>query len=526
LLIDHWLERSAARFPDRVALVCQGRRLTYREVNDASNRFGTQLIAAGVQRGDRVVVFLENSVEAVIAIFGILRAGAAFVPVGPSVKANKLGAILEDSGATALVADHRVAAVVSTALDSAPSVRTLVVVGGLVVDPTRQVRCFDEMVKSDVPAVRPALRRIDLDLASLVYTSGSTGRPKGVTLTHLSVVAAATSIGGYLGNTEDDVILDVLPLSFDYGLYQVFLAFQVGARLILERSFVYPAVMLDLLEREKVTALPMVPTLAAMLLKYDLTPLATSSLRYVTNTGAALPPAHISALRKQLPGVRIFSMYGLTECKRVSFLTPEEIDERPDSVGKPMDNVEVYVADDEGNLSATGEGELVIRGSNVMSGYWQCPDATQQVLMAGRYPGQPLLRSGDRFRIDGDGYMYFLGRIDDMIKSRGQRVSPKEVENVIYEIAGVTGVAVVGVPDPLLGMSIKATVSIRSDSDLGEQDILRHCARQLEDHMVPHSVEIVPALPRLDSGKIDRRLVRTESISSQALSGSCRTEAF
>jgi acyl-CoA synthetase (AMP-forming)/AMP-acid ligase II len=338
-----------------------------------------------------------------------------------------------------------------------------------------------------------------------VYTSGSTAQPKGVMLTHANIMSASTSISGYLGNTSDDVILDVLPLSFDYGLYQVFLAFKAGARLILERSFVYPTLMLDLLAREGVTALPIVPMILVVLLRHDLSAYDCSSLRYVTNTGAALPPAHIASLRERLPHVRIFSMYGLTECKRVSFLAPEEIDLRPTSVGKPMDNVEVLVADDQGRLRETGVGELVIRGSNVMQGYWRAPEETARALKPGPLPGQQLLYSGDRFRIDEDGYLYFEGRLDDMIKSRGQRVSPREVENVLYEIPGVTGAAVVGMEDEVLGSHVKAFVCVDEHTALDERQVLHHCARRLEDFMVPKAIEFVDLLPRTESGKIDRQ---------------------
>lgn len=483
----------------------EGRRLSYRQLNDAANRFGAGLLAAGLQRGDAVVIHLENSDEAVVAIYGTLRAGGVVVPVGPTVKADKLGYILADSMATALVADQRAEAVVTEALTHTTGVRTVVAVGARALPvPGATSLTFQQALGPEREPGRPAPRPIDIDLAALVYTSGSTGRPKGVVLTHLNMVAAATSIGGYLGNTEDDVILDVLPLSFDYGLYQLFLAFDVGARVVLERSFVYPAVVLGLLESEGVTGLPLVPTLATLLLKQDLRGFDLK-LRYITNTGAALPPAHIASLRAQLPDVRIFSMYGLTECKRVSFLPPEDLGARPTSVGKPMDNVEVFVSDEHGTLSPTGTGELVIRGSNVMSGYWRSPEQTARVLKPGPLPGQHLLYSGDRFRIDDDGYMYFEGRMDDLIKSRGQRVSPQEVEHVLYEVPGVTGAAVVGTPDPILGQAVTAYVTLDTNAHLTEQDLLRHCTLHLEDFTVPKTVHVVDHLPQTSSGKIDRR---------------------
>jgi acyl-CoA synthetase (AMP-forming)/AMP-acid ligase II len=254
LQVDDFLGHSASRYPDKVALVCGQERLTYREINDAANALARTLGEIGVRRGDRVVLHLENSVEAVISIFGVLRAGAAFVPVGSTVKSDKLAFILGDCEPAALIADQRAQQVVGDALRRAP-VKATVIVGGagetLAADGFTVLSFADAVRPQPLPEPPRDTVAIDLDLAALVYTSGSTGRPKGVMLTHLNIVSAATSISEYLQNTPDDVILNVLPLSFDYGLYQVFLAFKAGARLILERSFVYTTVMLDLLARER-----------------------------------------------------------------------------------------------------------------------------------------------------------------------------------------------------------------------------------------------------------------------------------
>lgn len=508
-MVTSLLRRSAQLDPDKTALVCGTRRLTYRALDETTDRLAAGLRALGVVRGDRVVIYLENSAEAVLSIFAVLKAGAAIVPIGRTVKADKLAHILNDCEPSAIVADQRAWQIVSDALSRTKSVQAVVIVGGSpdTADPAGPpVVSFDELLSQHpIQEVASIAEGIDVDLAALVYTSGSSGRPKGVMLTHANILSATASINGYLQNSADDVILNVLPLSFDYGLYQVFLAFTSGARLILERTFVYPAVLLDIVVREGVTGLPVVPTLAALLVRHEMGDYDMSRLRYITNTGAALPPAHIKVLRERLPAVRIFSMYGLTECKRVSFLPPEDIDRYPESVGKPMDNVEVFVADGEGRLSETGVGELVIRGSNVMQGYWKAQAETARVLKPGPFPGQYLLYSGDEFRIDGNGYMYFQSRLDDVIKSRGQRVSPKEVENVLYELGGVTGAAVVGIEDPVLGSAVKAYLTVDPDVTLVEFEVLRHCAQRLEDFMVPKVVEFVSTLPTTDSGKIMRR---------------------
>jgi acyl-CoA synthetase (AMP-forming)/AMP-acid ligase II len=325
-------------------------------------------------------------------------------------------------------------------------------------------------------------------------------------LTHLNMVSAATSITTYLENREDDIILSVLPLSFDYGLYQALMAFKIGGTLVLERSFTYPHAVLERVVREKITGIPLVPTMAAILLQMDLSKYDFSSLRYVTNTAAALPVEHIRKLRGLFPHVTLFSMYGLTECKRVSYLPPEQLDIRPGSVGKGMPNEEVFVVDDAGRrVPAEVIGELVVRGANVMKGYWQLPEETAKKLRPGPVPGEMMLYTGDLFRTDDEGYLYFVGRKDDIIKSRGEKVSPKEVENVLCSHPAIAEAAVIGVPDPVLGEAIKAIVALRSDAQATEKEVLRYCAQHLEDFMVPQIVEIRATLPKTSNGKINKR---------------------
>jgi amino acid adenylation domain-containing protein len=511
LQVEHFLEDSARRFPDKIALVCGDRRLTYRQIDERCNRLARGLIDAGVRRGDRVAIYLQNSVEAVLAIFAALKAGGVFMVVNPTTKPAKLAFILNDSRATALVTHGRREAVLREIGDRTPHVACIVVAGRSAfewADGGKRVVSFDRLAESAAgDGTKPGNRCIDLDLAALIYTSGSTGTPKGVMLTHLNIVSAATSITTYLENTPDDVIANVLPLSFDYGLYQVLMAFKVGGTIVLERSFTYPHAMLETVVAERVTGLPIVPTISAILLQMDLRKYDLSRLRYITNTAAALPTKHIVELRALLPHVKIYSMYGLTECKRVSYLSPDEIDIRPTSVGKGMPNEEVYIVDDQGTRLKAGVGELVIRGSNVMKGYWEMPEETDRVLKLALLQGQKakVLFSGDLFQMDEEGYLYFLGRKDDIIKTRGEKVSPREVENVLYEHPGVAEAAVVGVPDAVLGQAIKAVLRLKDGVNLTEQDVLRHCAERLEDFMVPEIVEYRTSMPKTTSGKIDKQ---------------------
>ncbi|MEZ5786957.1 MAG: AMP-binding protein [Xanthobacteraceae bacterium] len=501
--VEDFLGRSAAALPDKVALVAGERRLTFRELDRASDALAAGLQGQGIGRGDRVVVFMDNSAEAVVAIFAALKAGAVFSPINPSTKADKLAYVMNNCRAAALVTLGRLVPVAEKALGETPSVKTVIVADDKGALPDGWISFKDVVAAGDTP-LRAA--GIELDLAMLIYTSGSTGFPKGVMMTHQNVVAAATSITSYLESRADDIVLSVLPLSFDYGLYQALMTIKVGATLVLEKSFAFPQAILQKINAEKVTGFPIVPTIAALLLQMkDLRPGQFPTLRYLTNTAAALPTAHIERLQALFPGAQLFSMYGLTECKRCTYLPPEELTRRPDSVGIAIPGTEAYVVDDDGTRVPPGViGELVIRGPHVMKGYWENPQATARALRPGPYEWEKVLYTGDLFRTDAEGFLYFVGRKDDIIKTRGEKVSPREVENVLIALAGVREVAVIGVDDPVLGLAIKAFVVVEPDT-LTAQDVQRHCARHLEDFMVPKHIEFRDALPKSENGKIDRR---------------------
>jgi len=418
-----------------------------------------------------------------------------------------------------VLTERKLVGLASEAIRQAPSVGATFVVGAAGDLPAGQVN-FEQALAA-APATAPAAPGINVDLAMIVYTSGSTGFPKGVVMTHQNVVAAATSITTYVENTPDDIILSVLPLSFDYGLYQLLMSMKVGATLVLEKSFTFPAVVLQKLTREKITGFPLVPTIAAILLQMkDLAPGMYPNLRYITNTAAALPPAHIQRLQDLFPTTRIFSMYGLTECKRCTYLPPEQLKVRPSSVGVAIPGTEAYVVDDRGERVAPGVvGELVIRGAHVMKEYWENPEATNRMLRPGPFPWEKVLYTGDLFRTDEEGYLYFVGRKDDIIKSRGEKVSPKEVENVLYALGGVREAAVIGVPDPILGSAIKAVLVVDPEAKLSDRDVVAHCAKNLEDYMVPKLVEFRSELPKTDTGKIRRSEVQAEALRQAAAAG-------
>jgi long-chain acyl-CoA synthetase len=512
--VEHFLELSAQRYPGKTALVFEEQKLTYSQIDRDCNRLANALLDSGVRRGDRVVICLPTGVDAVLAIFATLKAGAVFVIVNHTTKSEKLIYILNNCRASALVIWDSKLKQVNCGEKDLPHTKVIFGVGSkelLLAESQRLgklLTVFAEAISETRAHAAPNNRCIDLDLAALIYTSGSTGRPKGVMLTHLNIVSASTSITTYLENTSEDTVLNVLPLSFDYGLYQVLMMFKVGGKVILEQSFNYPFQLVKRLIDEQVTGLPIVPTISAILLELDLSEYQFPSLRYITNTAAALPTRHIVDLRRLFPNVKIYSMYGLTECKRVSYLPPDQIDIRPTSVGRGMPNEEVYIVDEQDRRVGPGvTGELVIRGSNVMKGYWELPEETAKALRPGPLPGERVLYSGDLFRADDDDYLYFVGRKDDIIKSRGEKVSPREIEDVIYGVDGVVEVAVVGVPDPVLGNAIKAIVSLRPGACITQSDILRRCRERLEDFMIPKVVEFQASLPKTDSGKISKRMI-------------------
>ncbi|MGH9211586.1 MAG: class I adenylate-forming enzyme family protein [Acidimicrobiales bacterium] len=520
-LVHGYLQRTAADTPGAAALVVGDTTVTFGDLDRDSDRLGGALQQAGLGRGDRVAIMAGNSAELVVALWATLKAGGVFVVVNPTTKADKVAYILNDCGVRYVVAQDRLARVVLAAVSDAPTVSAVVWAGGVPDGSLRPAAAIAETngrldeighvdyaaaLAADAPLGDPGL--IDADLAGLIYTSGSTGRPKGVMLTHHNIAHNAWSISTYLGLRSDDVVACLLPLSFDYGLFQVFMGARVGCSVVLEPGFAYPRDVVARLEATRVTVLPGVPTIFAMVLQlapfdgsFDL-----SAVRLLTNTAAALPPSHIHRLAEAFPQARIFSMYGLTECTRVSYLDPDRLFDKIASVGKAMPNTEVYVVDSHsGKRVAPGViGELVVRGASLMRGYWGQPEATEACLRDGETEGEKVLYTGDQFWADDEGFLHFVGRHDDVFKSKGEKISPKEIEHVIYELDAVAEVAVIGVPDEIDGHAVEAVVAPRPGATITEAEVRRHCRARLENYMVPRRVEVRDALPKTESGKIRR----------------------
>lgn len=513
LLVNDFLSRSVNRFPDKEALICPEGRNSYKDLSMRVNSFSSLLLSLGVNKSDRVIIFLENSLESVVSMFGTLKAGCIFVVINPQVRSKKLEFIINDCGATVLVTNRNHLDKIREILGSCFSLKSIILtdsnVDGRLTYSNRTILLSPfnsaEVLANNMGGIQC---KSDVDLASIIYTSGSTGFPKGVVMSHRNMCFVADSIIEYLENTVDDIIFSVLPLSFDYGLYQVLMAFRFGGTVVLEKSFGFPHHVLKRLKDENVTGLPIVPTIANILLRMkDLKKYELNCLRYITNTAQKLPRKTIFGLIDAFPNVRIYSMYGLTECKRVSFLPPEKLKSKPESVGKAIPNTEAFIVDKNGNRidNAGVVGELVVRGPNIMVGYWNNQEETDKVIKPGKYPGDRWLFTGDLFKMDDDGDLYFIGRKDDIIKTAGEKVSPREVENVLYEIDDVVEAAVVGVPDELLGEAIRAVVALKTGSSLTDKDIIHFCSDNLESFMVPKYVEIRQELPKTSTGKISKK---------------------
>jgi acyl-CoA synthetase (AMP-forming)/AMP-acid ligase II len=495
------LRQSARRFGDKTALVAGDVRLTYAEVDVLSDRLAATLKHRGIASGDRILMVLDNGQEAVIGFFGAWKASAIACPLHPSIKAEKLAAILQNTNATAVIVQARLLKMLHASLQIAKASPVIILAQADAAEEPGGMLRFEEAVSQQAP-LSLADHEDSEALALLIHTSGSTGLPKGVMLSHANITAACEAITTYLGNSASDIVLSVLPLSFGYGITQMVTMAMAGGTLVLERSFAFPRKILERLQEEKATGFPLVPAMAALLTGMkDLQPGLLPDLRYITSAAAAMPPTLSQGLQQLFPAARLFLMYGQTECLRATYLAPEEASLRPLSVGKAIPGTRAFVADEEGRAIAAGKiGELVVEGPHVMSGYWGDSLASVRSLSpagAGR-----RLHTGDLFRMDEDGFLYFVSRRDDIIKTRGEKVSPQEVERALYALAGIREAAVGGVDDPIFGQTIRAYVALEEGSALTERDIIRHCAGMLEDYMVPRSVEFRDRLPRTTTGKI------------------------
>ncbi|MFZ5466478.1 MAG: acyl-CoA ligase (AMP-forming), exosortase A system-associated [Pseudomonadota bacterium] len=511
------LLQQAESQADALALCGPGEeRLDYGQLGARVRALAAGIKELGLVRGERLAVWLPKSADAVVALFAGSAAGGAMVPINPALKSAQVAHILCDSGARMLVTQKARLQALRGELAKAHDLRWILLVDGIDgVEPVpgASLLSMAEAAGAGRPgAGLPSLT--ELDLAALLYTSGSTGKPKGVALSHRNLLAGAASVAAYLGIRPEDRLLAVLPLSFDYGLSQLTIAFHAGASAIL-LDYLLPRDLHKAITRHGATVLAGVPPLWHQLAAQDWLP-ELGSLRILTNSGGRLPLPVIDRLRAGLPAAELFLMYGLTEAFRSTFLPPAELDRRPDSIGKAIPNAEVMVLRPDGTPCAPHEpGELVHRGPTVALGYWNDAERTAERYrpIPGRACGLPhpelAVWSGDRVRMDEDGFLYFIGRDDDMIKTSGYRISPTEIEDVLYASGLAREAAAIGVEDDILGQRILAVV-VPESGHLDPDQLLRHCRACLPVYMVPTTVEIVAALPLTPNGKVDRRRLREQ----------------
>ena len=520
-LLPDLISLSAEHDPTAVALTFGKLSMDYATLQAAVAGFASGMLGLGIGRGERIAIYLEKRFETVIASFGATRAGCVFVPINPLLKPQQVAYILADCNVRVLVTSQERHELLAESLAASPDLRHVVLVNAEALPPIPDAHNVVRWNALLSAPPRAGHRVIDADMAAILYTSGSTGNPKGVVLSHRNMVAGAKSVASYLENNADDTLLAALPLSFDAGFSQLTTAFHAGARVVL-LNYLMPRDVLNALKREGVTGLTAVPPLYMQLTQLEWPAEITEHLRYFANTGGRMPRETLVALRARMPKTKPYLMYGLTEAFRSTYLPPEEVDRRPDSIGKAIPNAEILVLREDGSPCAPDEaGELVHRGALVGMGYWNDREKTVERYKPlpcntpGREAGLVIpelaVYSGDTVRMDDEGFLYFIGRRDEMMKTSGYRVSPTEVEEVLYGTRLVGECAAFGVDDAVLGQAIVVVATAPEGGNLAPADVLAACRRLMPAYMVPAHIDPHAApLPRNPNGKIDRKALAAE----------------
>jgi acyl-CoA ligase (AMP-forming) (exosortase A-associated) len=527
MLLHELVTRVAASAPDSPALTYGATSWSYGALADAMRNFSRGLLSLGLARTERVGIWLEKRFETVVASFGAPAAGGVMVPINPLLKPEQVAYIARDCNVRVLVTSPERLSLLTPVLAQCPDLRHVVVTElpaqTPVLPPGVALHSWDALQAAPQHASH---RVIDTDLVAILYTSGSTGRPKGVVLSHRNMVVGARSVAGYLENRASDTLLAALPLSFDAGFSQLTTGFHAGARVVL-LNYLLPRDVLKAMARERVTGLTAVPPLYIQLTQLPWPAEVDEHLRYFANTGGRMPRETLDALRARVPRARPFLMYGLTEAFRSTYLPPEEVDRRPDSIGKAIPNAEVLVLREDGTECGPDEpGELVHRGALVGQGYWNDAEKTAERYkplptgLGGREAGLMLpeiaVFSGDTVRRDAEGFLYFVGRRDEMIKTSGYRVSPTEVEELLYATRLVGECVAFGVEHASLGQAIRVIATPPAGAEaLDLPALIAACKRDMPAYMVPAGIEPAAGpLPRNPNGKIDRKLLSTAWVES------------
>jgi amino acid adenylation domain-containing protein len=525
-LLQHLLTESAARTPRLPAVASGERSLTYDELDRLSNQVARALLARGVVPGDRVGILAPKSAASVVAVFGVLKAGACYIPLDPKSPAARLSAIMRDSGIAVVMADAGTAHQAALMTGSVPGLRSVVVTGPQWgPEGSRTARTLPsapavlpwEAVLAEPDGALAGDRAIETDLAYILYTSGSTGTPKGVMISHRASLTFVEWAAACTGLGSSDRVCSPAPLHFDLSVFDLFATCRAAACMIVlpEVITMFPVRLAEWMQRERISVWYSVPSVLTMLVtRASLAGFDLSRLRAVIFAGEVFPAKHLTRLMAELPGARYFNWYGPTETNVVtSFEVPAGQGRAelagPVPIGKACANTEVFAVTSQGRrVSRPGEvGELYVRGPSLMRGYWGQPDKTRQVLVRNPFQqayDEPAYRTGDLVTLDADGSCVFIGRRDGMVKTRGYRVEVGEVEAVLYEHPAIREAVVLPVPDELLGSRLRAVISANRSASLTRLDVVEHCRRRLPGYMVPDVVEFCEELPRTSTGKVDR----------------------
>ena len=508
MLVHTFLEESAQRYTHRKAAWYKDRWMTYGEIELLSNKIGNYLKSIGVQRGDKVALLYENSIEYIIAYFAILKVGGVTIALNTDTTTESLIYLINNSESKVMITAKRFSRFLLPALKKTPYLRHVIIDQDDLTEYEKIGHCstirLGDLYRGDDS--HPGVRCIDIDLEAIVYTSGSTGKPKGVMHTHLNVVSNMRSIVEYLHLTNEDRIMVVLPFYYIYGKSLLLTHFLAGGSVVIDNRFAYPNVVLETMQKTDVTGFSGVPSTFMILLnKSTLGSSSFPKLRYVTQAGGAMAPSIQKEVHRAFSPAKLYIMYGATEAApRLSYLEPDMLPKKWGSIGKPIPNVDLFIADETGKKAAQGEtGEIVARGSNIMVGYWKDQEGTRRVLRNGLY------YTGDLGRMDEEGYLYVVGRTKDIIKAGGFRVGAKEIEEAILEMKEIHEVAVIGVEDPVLGEAVKAFV-IPKDNSITEKEIKKFLSRRLASYKQPKYIEMRDSLPKNESGKILKMVLKNE----------------
>ncbi len=513
-MLHQLISISKKSFADNSAIIHKKNVWSYQQLSDLVEQQAQALQGINLKPQQRVAIYLPKQIETVTSFFAVSQAAGVFVPINPVLKAAQVSHILNDCNVQILISSKSRLQSLGNILENCPDLHTIVLVdpetpADTKSFPNQKIMGWQDFLSHANNQIQPVM--IDTSMSAILYTSGSTGKPKGVVLSHGNLVAGADSVAEYLNITEQDKLLAVLPFSFDYGLNQLISAIMQGACCVLF-DYLLPRDVIRILEREKITGLAAVPPLWAQLAQLEWPESINQHLRYMTNSGGKMPKNILDTLRNKVSDSQFYLMYGLTEAFRSTYLPPEQIETRPNSIGKAIPNAEILVVRKDGSCCDPHEpGELVHRGSLVALGYWNDPEKTAERFKPApnQFKELPLTEiavwSGDQVTQDEEGYMYFVGRQDDMLKTSGYRISPTEIEEVIYSSGQVKEAAAIGIPHVTLGHTILVVISTDKVSEFDQSELIKLCKIQLANYMVPAKIIALAELPKNPNGKIDRK---------------------